>query len=340
MSISSATNAAVSALMMVDRVAAMTSKNIANADTPGYHRLEEINYEMGSNSGVRTEIRQKQDRYLESELNRAQQSSAESTALKEGLDQIDAAISNSGVTAAYDNFMNSTRELMVTPDNPVRQKDFDIKGRTLTESMNNLTVQFGQIQRGIKQRLDLHNIELQSVQADLTRLASQPMSDEVANQISALQSRAQMLTGSISGYNKLMSSIIPPILGQFFDARQKVTDNINNSYGKDLIDINGRWNYKPAGDVAALAQTDGGNFVENFAVLQVSVGAQAAGVDGQLQNENSTVDQLKIQAQQAYGVNFVDETIKLQQYQKVYEAASLVLKVQNEMVGSLLNAIA
>jgi flagellar hook-associated protein FlgK len=36
----------------------------------------------------------------------------------------------------------------------------------------------------------------------------------------------------------------------------------------------------------------------------------------------------------------VDETIKLQQYQKVYEAASLVLKVQNEMVGSLLNAIA
>jgi len=340
MSISSATNAAVSALLMVDRVAAMSSKNIANADTPGYHRLEETNYDMGSNSGVRTEIRRKQDQYLELELNLAQKSSAESTALKEGLDQLDSAISDSGVTAAYDNFMNSTRELSFSPNNPIRQKDFDIKGKALTDSMNALTEQFSQIQSFIKQRLDLTSIELQSVQADLTRLASQPMSDEVANQISALQSRAQILTGSISGYNKLMSSIIPPIVGQFFDAKQKIADSINTSYGKPLIDTNGMWKYTPNGDVTALAQIDGGNFVNNYAVMQVSVGAQAAGLDSKLKNENNTVDQLKIQAQQAYGVNLVNETIKIQEYQKVYQAASMVIKAQDEMIGSLLNAIA
>jgi len=340
MAILSASNIALSALQVADQVAAMSTNNIANANTPGFHRLIENNTELGFNSGVKTNISQKKDQYLESSLNAAQNSFSESLALKEGLKQLDDTLSNTDVTTAYDNFLSSNQQLLLNPNDPVRQKDFDIKGNAFTDSLKNLAQAFNQIQKQIQQKLDLNSIELQSVKAELSRLAAKPMDDATSNQISALETRLQSLTGSVSGYNKLLSSIIPPIVGQYFDARDTITQDINNKYGKQLIDASGNWNYTPGGNNVDLASFDNGSFIEKMGTLLTSVGAQNSNNDLTNNSQENILDSLKIQAQQSYGVNFVDETIKIQEYQKVYQAATMVIKAENEMIGSLLNAIA
>ncbi|NBP03596.1 MAG: hypothetical protein EBU90_26575, partial [Proteobacteria bacterium] len=317
MAILSASNIALSALQVADQVAAMSTNNIANANTPGFHRLIENNTELGFNSGVKTNISQKKDQYLESSLNAAQNSFSESLALKEGLKQLDDTLSNTDVTTAYDNFLSSNQQLLLNPNDPVRQKDFDIKGNAFTDSLKNLAQAFNQIQKQIQQKLDLNSIELQSVKAELSRLAAKPMDDATSNQISALETRLQSLTGSISGYNKLLSSIIPPIVGQYFDARDTITQDINNKYGKQLIDASGNWNYTPGGNNVDLASFDNGSFIEKMGTLLTSVGAQNSNNDLTNNSQGNILDSLKIQAQQSYGVNFVDETIKIQEYQKV-----------------------
>jgi len=340
MAILSASSIALTALQTAEQVSAMASHNIANANTPGFHRLVENNSELSFGAGVKTDISQKRDRYLEMTLNAAQNSFSESLALKDGLRQIDDLLSNAEVSKAYDNFMISNQQLLVNPDDPIRQKDFDVKGQAFTESMKNLTTAFNQIQKQIQQKLDLNAIELQSVKSELSRLASKPMNDAISNQISALETRLQSLSGSISGYNKLLFSIIPPIVGQYFNAKEQITQGINDTYGQQLIDPSGNWNYIPGGDNVALANFDNGNFIEQMGTMLTAVGSQAANTSLTNISQGNLLDSLTIQAQQAYGVNFVDETVKLQEYQKMYQAAAMVIKTENEMIGSLLNAIA
>jgi len=340
MAILSASNIALSALQVADQVAAMSTNNIANVNTPGFHRLVENNVELGFNSGVKTNISQKKDQYLESSLNAAQNSFSESLALKEGLKQLDDTLSNTDVTTSYDNFLSSNQQLLLNPNDPIRQKDFDIKGKAFTDSLKNLTQAFNQIQKQIQQKLDLNSIELQSVKSELSRLAAKPMDDATSNQISALETRLQSLTGSVSGYNKLLSSIIPPIVGQYFNARNTITQGINDKYGKQLIDASGNWNYTPGGNNVDLANFDNGSFISKMGTLLTSVGSQNSNNDLTNTSQGNILDSLKIQAQESYGVNLVDETVKIQEYQKMYQAAAMVIKAENEMIGSLLNAIA
>lgn len=63
------------------------------------------------------------------------------------------------------------------------------------------------------------------------------------------------MTASVSGYNKVLNSIVPPIVEIYQNARTQVIDGINQSYGHDLIDYNsGRYNWTPGGDVLALTE--------------------------------------------------------------------------------------
>jgi flagellar hook-associated protein FlgK len=290
-------------------------------------------------AGVRADVVTAGNVLLDNQLNSAAADAAKSAAYKEGLQMLADSISTKNVEQAFSEFMNSTQDLNINPDDPVRQEAFKNSGQSFSTELNSLGNQFTEITRKITQSRDLKQIQLENIQQAMSELTRGSASPETLQQLDAMKKQVMMLSSSIDGYNQILSGVIPPISSMYISARDQVVNGTNASYGQNIIDTSGGFQFDPnnLGNVKDLTEFGSQKFNNDMGVMQTHIGSKlnAAGMandalqailDGTLKTYNEQT-----------GVDLTEQTIKMLQYQRMYEAGTKVIQAQDNMLGSLLN---
>ncbi len=348
--ISNAFNIGASGLRTTQKVVDMLSHNIANADTPGYKRLENHNFELNFSgpdnkpflpAGVDTTISSNNDPWLDKRMADALKDKAMNDAVAEGVGDLEKVTTDSTLESSFTAFMNASHDLQTDP-NSVNLEHFNQTGKAFIDNVNRVDQAFGQVADTIQKKVDLNNIRLEALQKKLSELTTQPNSEDVVSEVNFIKQQISQVTGSIAGYNKVLNEIIPPVTGLYNQAKSEVIQGANTSYGQTLIQSNPdgsfAWeNTTGNGDIDALVEFGSQKFNWDMGRIKTVVGSMLESADIGAAFSGQNLDATQSAYKAAYGVDLADQAVKLQQYQRMYEANAKVIQTADSMLGTLLN---
>ncbi|MFO0738540.1 MAG: flagellar hook-associated protein FlgK [Labilithrix sp.] len=103
----------------------------------------------------------------------------------------------------------------------------------------------------------------------------------------------------------------------------------------------------PGGNIVALKLADladtqsfgGATLADRFASMATDIGFRKQGADSELQLRTDTLAVAQSLSDSANGVSLDEEMVNLTQYQRAFEASSKVMKVADELMQTMLNAV-
>ena len=149
-SISSSMNTTLSALQAQQAAIAVTSNNIANANTEGYTRQEVVI--STSSSGTTTSSKRIYDRFVTNQVNSANQNLGEYKAKSKYLDSIEVIFDESegsGLSETMSDFWSAWQDLVDTPSGASERSALASAADTLADLFNGMSSDLGDIQAGI-----------------------------------------------------------------------------------------------------------------------------------------------------------------------------------------------
>lgn len=341
--LSIASSTALTGISMTKRVIDMSSTNISNADTKGYRKLKNDNYELapeaGSGGGVDTFISRASDPTVDANLKKARYALAEETALKEGTDAANIVATNTNVDGAYSALMNAAKDLQFAPTNEALQAVFDAAGQDFAKSVAITKQGFSDIQANLTQKSALASIELQGLQRKLTDLSASG-GDGSYVEANYIKDQITTLQGTLSGYSKAMVQAVPITETAFKDSVDNVTTDINTKNGATLINADGTWNNNAFNDLNALADSKIITFADAIGTAKAIAGSNANTSLLGVRYATADFTSASSASDKAYGVDMTEELVRLKQYQNLYEANMQVFSTSNQMLGTLLNVMA
>jgi flagellar hook-associated protein 1 FlgK len=344
-------NIGVSGVKMAEKVTSMIGQNLSNIDTPGYKRLENHNFTIdfsGPNNkpfmpgGVDTNISSSDYPWLDKRMNDALAEKAMNAAMLEGADEVSRVAADSTLSESFTDLMNATQDLQANPNDQVYKEAFHIAGETFAKQMNRVDKAFEDVGTTIQEKIDYNQIRLDALQSQMSQITKNPsmVGDDAISQMNFLKQQLAQVSGSIEGYNKVLSKILPPVTTVYAQAKQDVIQGTNDSYGKELIssDVSGySWNRQDGGDVIALTEFGSQQFNKDMGRAATIAGSlqEAANIDASFGASNA--DGAKAAYDASYGVDMTDQATKLLQYQRIYEANTKVIQAADNMIGTLLD---
>ena len=149
-SISSSMNTTLSALQAQQAAIAVTSNNIANANTEGYTRQEVVI--STSSSGTTTSSKRIYDRFVTNQVNSANKDLGEYKAKSKYLDSIEVIFDESegsGLSETMSDFWSAWQDLVDTPSGASERSALASAADTLADLFNGMSSDLGDIQAGI-----------------------------------------------------------------------------------------------------------------------------------------------------------------------------------------------
>ena len=347
--LSAAFSIGVSGVQTAQKVVDMTSHNIANIDTPGYKRLDNHNFEINFSgpdnkpflpAGVGTTISSNDYPWLDTRMNDALAEKATNDAIKEGADEVSRVASDSTLSEAFTSFMNATQDLKANPNDQIYKEVFHQTGEAFTSQMNRVDKAFADVSTTIQEKIDFNQMRVDALQAQMAAITKNPQGEESIAQMTFLKQQLAQVSGSIVGYNKVLSSIIPPVTSVYAAAKQDVVQGTNGSYGMELISNDGTgysWNRFDGGDVDALTEFGSQQFNKDMGKAATVAGSlqEIATINADFGTQNA--EGAKAAYDAAYGVDMTEQATKLLQYQRIYEANTKVIQAADNMIGTLLD---
>lgn len=341
-----AINSAMTGVKTAQRVVDMASNNIANADTAGYKRLENKNFEIpGLTSvnaigiGVGTNIETTKDAQLDNRMEQARVSLAEKVAMKESADQIAEVTTQSDLPESYSNLMNAAKDLAFDKNNKVLQTAFNEAGKQFSSALKNTASRLEDVKQQLEYKVNINDQQIKALQEQLSNITRNAPGDGTSTSVNALTQQLSMLTGTVGGYRKALAEIIPPVTAAYTLATDSVKADINTRFGQELLDSNNNWTSK-AGNITALADSTLNDFGQGFGSVQALAGGVSAA--GRQEVVYATEDYNNVQRSytDTFGVDLSTETMRMMNYQKMYEANAKVLQVADQMLGTLIDIVA
>ena len=340
--LSISSNISLTGISMTKRVIDSISNNIANADTEGYRKLVNDNYELSpglhSGMGVDTFIARASDPILDANLRKARFKMAEEVALQEGADAANTVATNTNIDGAYTAFMNATKDLQFNPTSAALQTVFDSTGQDFTEAIQITEQGFSSVKSTLQYKSELAQIELTGLRQKLTDLSAST-SDGAYIEANYIRDKITTIEGTISGYKKAMYQTIPIVESAFNTANDNVIADINMKNGAVLIDTTKTWINAPT-DINTLANSDIKLYGEDVGTAKATAGSYANTSLLGVRYATADFTSAKSSTDKAYNVDMTNELVKLKQYQNLYEANMQVLATSNQMLGTLLNIVA
>jgi flagellar hook-associated protein FlgK len=336
--ISNSMSTAASGLFAQRDIIDAISKNVANVNSEGYKRLETSTQSIDGGSNVQAVIRTNTAPWADNNLRiRGQELSAD-VAIKDGADRLDNLIMNSNVERAFSDFQTASKNLQAFPESKQYLQEFNSAGYGLNAAINQTANSFAELQSGVKQRMDLDQMRLDGLKAQLTEITSKGVvNSDNANQVSMIQQQIASLTGSVQGYNRFLNSIVPPLIKDYTAITGDLKDKINAAAGENLF-VDGKWvnatavkNIDINNDPKVLEFPDE---VGRMKTLIGSIGNKSL-LDTKFSQNN--FDQASKDFNTEYGVDLERETVKLLEAQRLYEANSRVVAASDRMIGTLLD---
>lgn len=316
------------------------SKNIANKDVEGYKRLNPAFNTVPNNGGVSYSASSNNYPWVDRNLAEKDADLSRSVSVKEGTESLDNLIMNNNVEEAYSGFLNASKNLQSFPESKQYLQEFNSAGETLNSSINQAKEGFADIQRTVRNKIDLNKIELDALKNQLTQISSKGINESNSNDVQLLQQRIASLTGSVAGYNEFINNIMPPLTYKFEGITKKLKDDINNAGGQVMFSSDDAWNDQNQVNNDVINNTDSIiDFKNEIGTLKTEIGALSnkSLLDTKFQTNQHS--QAAAEHDRAYGVNLENEIVGMMNAQRMYEANAKVLQVSDNMIGSLLNAI-
>jgi flagellar hook-associated protein FlgK len=341
----------VSGVQTAQKVVDMLSHNIANVDTQGYKRLENHNYEINFSgpdnkpfnpAGVGTNISSSDYPWLDTRMNDALTEKAEKDAMLEGADEVARVAADTTLSESFTAFMNATQDLMANPNDQVYKEMFHQTGEAFTSQMNRVDKAFADVSTSIQEKISYNQMRMDQLQSQMADITKNPQGEASITQMNFLKQQLAQVTGSIAGYNKVLSNIIPPVTSVYNAAKADVIQGTNSTYGKDLITPNASgsghsWNRIDNGDIDALTEFGSQQFNKDMGRAATVAGAlqEVTSIDANFGANNLEGASSAYNA--AYGVDLTDQATKLLQYQRIHEANTKVIQTADNMLGKLLD---
>ena len=336
--ISNSLSTAASGLFAQRDVIDTISKNIANAESEGYKRLEARTYEIGGGAGAETRVTTPSAPWADAALQLRGRELSTDVAVKDSVDRLDNLIMNNTVEPAFDAFQTASKNLQAFPESKQYLQEFNSAGYGLNAAINQTANSFAELQQGVKQRMDLDQMRLDGLKQQLTEITSKGVvNSDNANQVSMIQQQIASLTGSVDGYNRFLNSIVPPLIKDYTTITGDLRDKINAAAGENLF-VDGKWvnatavkNIDINNDPKVLEFPDE---VGRMKTLIGSIGNKSL-LDTKFSQNN--FDQASRDFDREYGVDLEKETVKLLQAQRLYEANSRVVAASDRMIGTIID---
>ncbi len=168
---------ALSALATSQRLLDLTGQNLANVQTPGYHRQVANLATRGGTDGVGlgvqiTDIRRQIDQALEDALTRSTSSTSDLSAQLDALRQIESQI-NPGDGSIHDlleQFFNQVQQLASQPEDTTQRRVVLNTAAALTDKLNSVFAAVQQSYGGIQQHIDDEVAQINQLTGRIARL--------------------------------------------------------------------------------------------------------------------------------------------------------------------------
>lgn len=203
--------AALSGLQAAQRGIDTVAHNIANSETPGYHRVDAIMREMGPFpvvAGVQADIRRAENQLLDDMMNTAALNKQLADMFNAAVGQLDT-LPFDTVSQTYSEMMDSTHQLLRTPNDPVAQQNFNDKVTAFQNSLNRYEEQLSSVKNNMTLRLGYENDKLNQLQTQLQDLVRSGTASP--DDINFVKQQIMQAAGTVEAYRQILSSIIPPV---------------------------------------------------------------------------------------------------------------------------------
>ena len=292
-------------------MAAAVSHNIANAGTPGYRRVDAITAEMNFSgpgnvpflpAGVRTVITSPDQPWLDNRLALALNQSSTAQGYVTALRDFAIAADTGSMERAFSQFMVASQDALMNPtDSPVVER--------FQATLQGMIVDFNQFSARVEQAVE--------------RLALGP--DQ-------------------SGVQAALRGPIEAARTKISDIMSGAVRDINQAYGEDIIqqDSQGRWqlSFVPGGDFAAVSEYGSQQFNTDLGAVNSELGVAQRGAERALEFAQTELQGAEDAWNQVYGVDLVQEAVKLREIEIYQQANALAAKTASDMIGVLLEAFA
>lgn len=332
--------AALSGLQAADKAMQGVAHNFANVDTEGYHKVEAIFKELGpfpTVAGVKVDNVRAENKLLDNAMQSAVLDKEKADTYNNALKALDTLPSDT-LESTYTELMASSQQLLRIPDNVVAQQDFNDKVESFQNAVNQYQDRLNSVKADTSARMEIANTQVTAIQEQLRAAVKNGLASE--DDVNALKTQLMRASGSLDAYRKVLSEIIPPVELAFAGATKFVQDSMNTLSGQTIFNgdstVNKITDFSTFNEIN-LPEWDSQSYVSELGRIQTWLGNQ-----GQMANNSATIagntfNSVSQQYADAFGVDPVEQQVRMMQYQRMYEANAQVIKTQDEMIGTLLN---
>lgn len=324
--------ASLNGAVAVQRAIDITTQNITNAGTPGYHRVEAQFRDLPVMSGSTSQAQRMEDPLLEYRYRTAMKEYSTNQAVSDATSDLVGVFDNSSLKQAYQDFVSATNDFAKYPTN---ESVFKAAGENFSNTLQDFGKRLDQVEQQLKKNIDYTDVEIENINREIQRLQNQPDSDAAKNQISNLQLQVGVLAGKRDGLVSTLGEVYPPVKKIFDDTYNAFKDKVNSSYGKDLFGEDKSFNYQ-TGDIINLNNSLDNAFEDGYISAQFYAGMKAHGAEISSDSSNAIKMEMDDKMQKASGVDTATELIKMEQYKQQYEAIMKTIAAKDSMIGSLL----
>lgn len=326
-----------SGLKAADEQIRISSNNIANSNTVGFTRSDAVYTERAIRAGVDVAAVNSYDVNLERAKNDAANAVAFDGVAADAMAKLSNGAMNAGVGESWSNFVGAVYDFRMKGDPTASKKMVDGYGQQVADSYNKW-----------KSGLDVYAIELkQQISADqarATQLQVQISTTQDATTKNALTEELSSIQGKLQGMGEVALKVIPNLKSAADVAMDAAVQKVNSEMGVAALSRNtgGDITYNSnavTGQVLVSASITGDTIANAVsAVLQQLAMIQQQYNAKQSADKNQQTDLLVVYQKQV-GVDVVSESLKVQRAQRMYEACSKCIQVENENLKTIIGIV-
>jgi flagellar hook-associated protein FlgK len=332
--------AALSGLQAANKAMQGVADNFANVETEGYHKIEAIFQELGpfpTVAGVKVDNVRAENQLLDNAMQSAILNKQNADTFDDAVKSVDTLPADT-LSSSYTELMKSTQNLLFTPNDTVAQQDFNDKAANFQNTVNAYQDTLSNIKEDLTYKANVYDSQVQMLQSQLQAAMKNGTATE--DEVNGLKMQLMRASGTLDAYRKVLSEIVPPVELAFLSATKFVQDSMNTLSGQTIFNGDGTTNTITDFtnfDETKIPEWDSQWYAKEIGRIQTWIGNQGIQADNNAAIADKNFDVVSQQYADQFGVDMVEEQVKMMRYQRMYEANAQVIKTQDEMIGTLLN---
>jgi flagellar hook-associated protein FlgK len=267
--------------------------------------------------------------------------------LQSGIEELDK-LPYDSLEESYNNMISAMHNVQGFPSNS-SVKAFNASSKNFAESVTEFSDRIANIKSQTTDNISLNQREVDSLQAALEAMNDRGVADE--DEVNSIKSQLMQATDNIAAYQKILDKIIPPIETLFKTGVEQTMGDINFAMAQDVLNSypfdleQNTFSGIFSSDITTLAKTrtptfDDDKFTGIIGSMKTDVGVLMVNADAKVKSSTSYMDTIKKSYDKTFGVDMVEESVKMMQMQQLYQANAMAIKVQDNLFQTTINLIA